>query len=86
MDSQFDHLSHGDAYRRARNTQLDQMALELWRVHPDLDTDRDCAVLTWEDIQELKWLDCEIAIEHTLGVHKHGCPPGCLYLIRSNTC
>lgn len=70
-----------EAFLRARRAQLDVKAAKMWSLHPDLDGERDCVVLTWEDIQELKWLDCEIAIEHTLGVHRYGCPPGCLYVL-----
>ncbi len=73
---------HHEAFWRVRRQRLDVKAAEMWRTHPDLDSERDCTVLTWEDIQEVKWLDCEIAIEHTLGVHRDGCPPGCLYRLK----
>lgn len=50
----------------------------MWASHPDLDPNRDCVLLTFEDIEELKLLDYEIAIEHTAGHHVNGCPLGCL--------
>jgi hypothetical protein len=62
---------------------LDAAAAQMWSGHPDLSADRDCVVLTFEDINELKLLDYEIAIEHTHGDHHHGCPLGCLFRVRS---
>lgn len=56
---------------------LDLTASHMWKTHPDLNPERDCVVLTFEDIDELKWLDYEIAIEHTQGAHVNGCPIGC---------
>lgn len=69
-----------EAFRRAWIYRLDRAADVLFAEHPDLDIDRDCVLLTFEDIQELKWLDCEIALEHIAGRHRvFGCPIGCLY-------
>lgn len=67
------------AFRHAWLYRLDCAADQMFAQHPDLDLDRDCVVLTFEDIQELKWLDCEIALEHLAGRHRLGCPIGCLY-------
>lgn len=69
-----------EAFRRAWLYRLDRAADVLFAEHPDLDMDRDCVLLTFEDIQELKWLDCEIALEHVAGRHHvSGCPIGCLF-------
>lgn len=61
---------------------LDAAAQQMWHNHPDLSPDRDCVLLTFEDVQELKYLDYEIAIEHTHGDHHSGCPAGCLFKMR----
>ena len=69
-----------EVYRRAWLVRLDLAADLMFREHPDLDVDQDCSVLTYEDIEELKFLDCEIGIEHIAGRHRReGCPPGCMY-------
>lgn len=48
--------------------------------HPELDSDRDAVLLNSEDAEELRWLDCEIALEHLAGWHRRsGCPFGCLF-------
>lgn len=52
----------------------------IFRSHPELDSNRDAVLLNSEDAEELKWLDCEIAIEHLAGWHRRsGCPFGCLF-------
>lgn len=69
-----------EVYRRAWRVRLDLAADVMFAEHPDLDPDKDCTVLTFEDIQELKFLDCEIALEHLSGRHRHdGCPFGCRF-------
>lgn len=69
-----------EVYRRAWLVRIDQAADRMFAGHPDLDVDKDCTVLTFEDMEELKFLDCEIGIEHLSGWHRRqGCPPGCMY-------
>lgn len=68
-----------EVYRRAWLVRLDLAADRMFATHPDLDVDKDCTVLTFEDIEELKFLDCEIGIEHVTGRHRNGCPIGCMY-------
>ncbi len=69
-----------EVYRRAWMLRVDRAADDMFASHPDLDTDKDCTVLTFEDMEELKFLDCEIGIEHIAGRHRRdGCPPGCMY-------
>lgn len=59
---------------------VDQAAAQMFSSHPDLRVDQDAVVLNLEDIQELRWLDCEIALEHLGGRHRRsGCPIGCLF-------
>lgn len=68
-----------EVYRRAWRLRLDQMSHYMFANHPDLDPDQDSRVLTEEDLNELKWLDAEIGIEHISGCHQDGCPVGCIY-------
>lgn len=59
---------------------VDVAAARMFAGHPDLQVDRDAVVLNLEDIQELRWLDCEIGLEHLAGRHRRsGCPIGCLF-------
>lgn len=55
----------------------------IFFTHPDMDIERDAVLLNFEDMAELRWLDCEIGIEHLAGNHQAGCPFGCLFKRRS---
>jgi len=55
----------------------------IFYTHPDMDMDADAVLLTLEDMAELRWLDCEIGLEHLAGKHRVGCPFGCLFKPRS---
>lgn len=69
-----------EAELRAWRARVDAAAVKMFAGHPDLRVDQDAVVLNLEDIQELRWLDCEIGIEHLAGRHrKSGCPIGCLF-------
>ena len=57
----------------------DQDVDYIFITHPDLDMERDTVLLTLEDMAELRWLDCEIGLEHLAGNHEVGCPFGCLF-------
>lgn len=75
-----DHDVTREVFRRVWLLRVDQAADRMFITHPDLDVDRDCTVLTSEDMEELKFLDCEIGIEHLAGRHRaDGCPVGCMY-------
>lgn len=61
----------------------DQDVDNIFLTHPDMDEERDAVVLTLEDMAEIRWLDCEIGLEHLAGKHRFGCPFGCLFKHRS---
>jgi len=68
-------------WRAGGRLNIDDGRIDLiYRSHPELDSNRDAVLLNSEDAEELRWLDCEIGIEHLAGRHRRsGCPFGCLF-------
>ena len=73
-----------DAWRSGARLKISDEHIDvIFYTHPEMDVERDVVLLTLEDMAELRWLDCEIGLEHLAGKHRAGCPFGCLFKPRS---